>query len=213
MEEAIKRVNEWLEIDSLSWMDLKDCTDYILDLSNLGLTKLPKIPRKCLHFDCSNNKLISLPNLPNCVHLDCSNNQLTSLPDLPNCVHLDCYNNQLTSLPDLPNCKLLLCQNNQLTYMPPLPKCSYIDCSGNNLLYFPKLPNCQNIYYCDNPYLHISKYLSQKFNIIKKTHNYNRYAIVIQRSYKKYMRKKYQEIINNFLLTGPTSIVCLYIIS
>ncbi len=49
-----------------------------------------------LYVDCSNNKLTSLPKLPNSLQiLLCNNNQLTSLPELPNSLQLlSCLNNK-----------------------------------------------------------------------------------------------------------------------
>jgi Leucine-rich repeat (LRR) protein len=59
---------------------------------------------KLRDFDCSNNKLVSLPenmNLPIDI-FDCSNNKLVSLPENMNYSNLydfDCSNNKLVSLP------------------------------------------------------------------------------------------------------------------
>ena len=50
------------------------------------------------------------------IGLDCSDQRLTSLPELPQCQKLWCKNNQLTSLPELPQCQYLSCQNNQLLF-------------------------------------------------------------------------------------------------
>ncbi len=163
MEEATKRVNDWLSANN---------SNAPLYLSYLGLEKLPPIPHTCKALYCHNNKLTSLPELPNCVCLYCFENQLTSLPELPNCVILSCFNNNLTHLPQLPVCKAPYCYRNQ--------------------------------------YLHINKHQAKKF-FITETPNYNKSAIIVQRNYKKYLRKKYQEMVNQFLFLGPTKIVCLYV--
>ncbi len=45
---------------------------------------------------------------------------------------------------------------------------------------------------------------------IAETPNYNKYATVIQRNYKKHLRKVYQKIITEFLFVNVTKLVCLY---
>ena len=67
----------------------------------------------------SDNIFLKIEDIPQklwdrCQILNCSNNQLVSLPELPKCEVLDCRNNQLVSLPELPQCKVLYCDNNQL---------------------------------------------------------------------------------------------------
>jgi Leucine-rich repeat (LRR) protein len=49
------------------------------------ITELPTtLPNSMIDFKCSNNSIISLPNLPNRLkRLNCSNNNLTVMPDLP----------------------------------------------------------------------------------------------------------------------------------
>jgi len=63
-----------------------------LDLSNLKLKWLPRLPNNLQKLYCEHNQLTSLPDLPNTLQvLWCSNNKLTSLPMLPNTLHeLDC---------------------------------------------------------------------------------------------------------------------------
>jgi len=67
-----------------------------LDLSNMGLTELPDLSKfqYIYHFNCSNNKLTSLHNLPPSItYLYCNNNQLTSLPELPETItNFQCCN-------------------------------------------------------------------------------------------------------------------------
>jgi len=98
MEDAIKKVNEWIERDNPTVM---------LDLSGLDLTELPSIPGNCQILNCSWNNLRSLPPLPNCRVLFCWNNELISFPALPKCGKLYCQYNQLTRLPSLPRCRVL----------------------------------------------------------------------------------------------------------
>jgi Leucine-rich repeat (LRR) protein len=65
--------------------------------------------------ECSNNRLTSLPKLPNSVkRLLCSYNQITSLPELYNSVEfITCYYNKLKILPELPNSLNIYCKYNQ----------------------------------------------------------------------------------------------------
>ncbi|KAI9139294.1 hypothetical protein BKA69DRAFT_1126641 [Paraphysoderma sedebokerense] len=62
------------------------------------------LPSGLLFFDCSENKLTSLPLLPTSLqHLECSDNRLLSLPPLPTTLQiLRCGGNELTCLPMLP---------------------------------------------------------------------------------------------------------------
>ncbi len=148
-------------------------------------------PGKILNLAHLNLK--QLPPIPlNCERLFCDNNQLTSLPQLPNCVILACHYNKLTSLPELPKCRDIYCYHNQLTYLPQLPCCTAVWCFGNK-------------------YLYVDKYLVKKLGRYA-TLNYNKYATIIQRNYKKHLRNKYNNIISQFLFAGPSKIVCLYTI-
>jgi hypothetical protein len=75
-----------------------------LDISNIRLTKLPDLTCVVVngHFDCSENKLISLIGAPQNVKGDfsCYSNQLTNLAGCPKMVGRDfyCRRNKLTSL-------------------------------------------------------------------------------------------------------------------
>ncbi len=202
MEEAIKRVNDWINQQQLN---------RLLDLSDLGLTTLPPIPSNCENLWCYRNKLTYLPPLPNCRILYCYDNLLTSLPDLPNCEILSCLCNLLTSLPELPKCMNLYCYNNNLTYFPTLPKCNflYLEETYNNY----KGDSIYNkIDYGYNQYLYIhNKLASGCFK--NATPNYNKYAQIIQKQYKKYLRRQYNKILNSFLFVGLSKIISLYLIS
>jgi len=123
---------------------------------NNKLTSLPSLPQNLQKLYCYNNQLTSLPSLPeNLEKLFCSNNQLTSLPSLPlNLKLLYCSYNQLTSLPSLPqNLKILYCFNDELTSLSSLPQnLKILHCSNNKLTTLPYLPeNIQKIYCYDNP--------------------------------------------------------------
>ncbi len=200
MQEAIKRIN--------SWIALNDPTKE-LDLSHLNLEKLPPIPQSCQKIYCYSNKLTSLPELPNCKkEFACDDNLLKSLPtSLANCEIISCNWNFLTSLPELPKCKWLFCCHNELTFLPTLPNCKVLWCrdEADSSLYMTT--NCQEKY-GTNKYL----YLHKKIANYLETPNYNKCAQIIQRNYKKYLRAKYQIILNSFLFAGPSKIVCLYTI-
>src|SRR5438552_2720154 len=85
MEEAKKRINEWIKNND---------PEQVLDLYGLNLKILPDLPHNLKRLSCSSNQLTQLPDLPNCQTLECWNNQLTQLPALPHCQHLDCSGNQ-----------------------------------------------------------------------------------------------------------------------
>ncbi len=204
-----------------------------LCLSYLGLTKLPPIPTNCTSLDCSNNLLRELPDLPNIVQLKCWKNELTSLPPLPKCKLLYCEGNKLSKLPELPNCEDLSCNNNLLETLPDLPNCGDLWCKNNLLTYLPELNKCKESLKCSGNYIkylpkiHINCYLEdarwiQYIHITKKqalnyclkeTPKYYKYIKVIQRSFRRCQMKRYQPVLSNYLFAGPTSIVCLYIIS
>jgi Leucine-rich repeat (LRR) protein len=186
MQEAINRITIWIAYND---------TNTILDLSSLHLTELPPIPLNCKRLDCSGNDLLSLPKLPNCTFLNCRFNKLLCLPELPNCEQLVCGCNELQTLPDLPKCQVLYCYNNNLTFLPQLPKCIFLSSMGGD----------------GNKYLYRPRSLAQRANSIESP-NYNKFARIIQRKYRKHMRGKYTGLLNSYLLKGPTSIVCLYII-
>ena len=115
--------------------------------SDNKLKSLPTLPQSLEVLYCSKNKLKSLPTLPqNLKKLYCSANKLTSLPTtLPQGLEtLYCSDNQLTSLPDLTrlkNLKELYCYKNQLTSLPTLLQTlETLYCFDNQLTYLPTLP-------------------------------------------------------------------------
>jgi Leucine-rich repeat (LRR) protein len=191
-----------------AWVALND-SSALLDLSQLGLTELPKIPSNCQRLDCDVNKLTVLPELPNCRELHCSNNRLIVLPELPNCWMLYCQGNLLTVLPELPNCRILLCHGNLLTFLPELSNCRMLYCNNNLLTSLPELPNCKTLYCYDNKYLWITKKHSRSCGI-EETPNYTKCARIIQRTYRRYIIRK-SKLLDGYLLRDPSKIVCLYI--
>jgi hypothetical protein len=183
MQEAHIRITQWL---------LKNDPTKPLDLSHLYLTELPDIPTSCQSLMCNDNLLTKLPALPNCKFISCNDNNLKYLPDLPNCELLRCNSNKLIVLPELRNCKYLFCFDNKLTYLPRLPNCIYLEAY-------------------ERRYLYVHKRLADQCGW-KETPNYNKSARIIQRIYKKYIRKKYNELLISYLLKGPVGVVCLYVI-
>ncbi len=185
MEKAIEIVNDWIAINDPT---------AVLDLSNLLLKELPNIPSNCEILFCQYNKLTALPQLPNCTRLYCHSNELITLSELPKCQQLWCFNNELTTLPQLTSCQVLSCDDNELITLPELPNCRVLRCNYGN------------------KYLHINKLQAKKFASFgaKETPNYNKYAKIIQRNYKNHLRKKYHDIISQYIFKGPTSLVCLF---
>jgi hypothetical protein len=212
------------------WIELKDPTK-ILNLSKLGLDELPPIPESCRLLYCYDNNLKSLPDLPNVYILNCKNNQLTSLPNIPRLVQLNCSNNKLTELPNRPylalscqnnlltelpdtlqRCHILRCDNNKLIKIPEIkPHIATFSCFGNrHLLTMPKLKKGHKLhrtYYGE--YIYVNKLAFHDAKL--EDGNYNKSALIIQRSFKNYMRRKYKIFVDLHLLKGPTSVVCAYI--
>ncbi len=126
-------------------------TSQTLDISNLNLKKWPKALKGkdnlIIELDCSNNKLKSIPTLPNLTELICSYNKLKSIPSLPNLTELICSYNQLELIPSFPKLTKLDCSQNQLKSIPSLPSLTILDCTFNQLKSISSLPNL-NLLYC-----------------------------------------------------------------
>jgi hypothetical protein len=126
----------------------------VINITHINIEHLPDITRfkKLKTLNCNNNKLVSLPVLPETLKiLNCSRNNLTSLPTLPpNLKIFSCSENNLTSLPKLPeNIKMLYCNNNKLTSLPDLPtNLDLLNCSSNKLTSLPILPDSLEMLFC-----------------------------------------------------------------
>ncbi len=112
-------------------------TDEILDLSNLGLEELPRLPSNLIKLNCSSNKLTILRELPEGLqYLNCSRNQIYLIEEFPiNCKYIDCSFNRLKSLPDLPiDCTYLNISHNLFNRLPQLPDTiEYLNYFNNNI--------------------------------------------------------------------------------
>jgi hypothetical protein len=206
---------------------LPNCVDLMCH-DNL-LTSIPPLPN-CEYLYCINNKIKVIGALPKCRVLTCSYNKLTTLPELPECTKIFCPFNEITQLPNLPKCEYISCFVNKLTTLPDVPRLCEVLCSYNNLLFLPRNCGWVRYYYnakeyitpeikrdynttCDNKYLCITKQNAEKYyHVQKPTANYYRYAKVIQRSYRKYLRRKYSGLLNVYILRDPAKIICLYVI-
>lgn len=94
-----------------------------LNVTDLGLTRLPSLPINLRKLFCDGNRLKTLPVLPQTLNvLSCSNNLLQSLPALPNTLtRLDCSYNCIKEMPELPaSLNVLHCSNNELKCLPAL---------------------------------------------------------------------------------------------
>jgi hypothetical protein len=157
MAQAQRRIDKWVTDGDV---------DNFLDLNNLDLTSLPKLPDNLKKLNCSHNKLARLPTLTDNLNLlFCDNNKLTTLPKLPDSLELlICNKNKLTELPKLPdNLEELFCHHNKLTRLPTLPNSLRILlCDNNKLTTLPKLPDSLEDLYCNNNNLPSIFYMTEE---------------------------------------------------
>ena len=117
-----------------------------LDLSNIGLTKLPNLSDVIIEgtLNCSGNPLSSFKNAPRGLKkLTCCNCGLTSLEDFPNTLEeLNCSGNPLSSFKNAPHgLKKLTCCDCGLTTLEDFPNTlEELNCSGNPLSSFKNAP-------------------------------------------------------------------------
>ena len=157
MAEAQRRIDKWVTAGNV---------DKFLDLNNLDLTSLPRLPDNLKQLNCSHNKLTKLPKLPHSLNvLFCDNNKLTTLPTLPDSLEiLLCNQNTLTELPKLPDSlEELFCHHNKLTRLPTLPNSlTILICDNNKLTMLPKLPDGLEDLYCNNNNLPSIFYMTEE---------------------------------------------------
>jgi Leucine-rich repeat (LRR) protein len=143
--------------------------------------------------------------------LDLSCLGLHNLPYVPEtCQILYCYTNYLKELPNLDECVILSCCENKLTELPPLPNCKVLDCTDNCLTELPYLPVCKTVYCSSNKYLHISAEQAYKYDLVE-TPNYARMARIIQRAYRRHMKRKYFEEPHKYLCKNVANIIRHYV--
>jgi len=124
-------------------------------------------------FHCADNKLQTLPKLPNeILFLDCSHNILQTISELPNKLKiLNCSYNHLQDLPTIPETlNTLQCSHNNLCELKSLPESLiYLFCDHNPLLFI--IPWIANLGYSEFP-----EHLNQIFTIV----NYPKYRLKYQ---------------------------------
>ena len=124
--------------------------DSILDLSNLELKSLPKIPDNIETLILNNNKLSELPLLPE---------KLTDL-------YVD--NNELTEIDLLPKgLEFISCRNNRILFFTEIPdSLKFLDCRYNLLYNEPEVPkNCKLFVHPS------SKYHKKLFSTVEKSNS------------------------------------------
>lgn len=109
-----------------------------LELVNLAITSLPKLPNTLIYLRCDNCPLTYLPSLPESLEqLECYGTNITQLPSLPTGLKvLFCANNKVQELPSLPkSLKQLYCTYTQVKELPPLPRSlKLVYCVGSPLI-------------------------------------------------------------------------------
>ena len=145
MDIVYQRINEW----HAGGIDTE-----ILDISNLDLNELPKLPSNLKRLNCSGNNLTVIPELPEeLVYLNCSKNKIYLIEEFPfNCKYIDCSYNVLNSLPEIPiDCVYLDISHNEFKRIPILPDTieylNYFDNYIDNKIYddLILMPNIKNI--------------------------------------------------------------------
>lgn len=171
-----QEISNIMQPDEMFTDDLKSwIINNTLDLFDLNLYQLPKLPDSLHILRCDKNNLKRLPSLPNeLTTLNCSLNQIGELPALPtSLVTLDCADNKLIHLPDLPsNIEFLFCGNNRLIKLPYLP------------------PSLIFMFCEENPYLYISKELATRYIHLTETPNYPDIMNKLKTIYSANKRKK-----------------------
>src|SRR5688572_1361897 len=110
-----------------------------LDLSNMGLSVLPDLPKelyaiKMLCLNDNNLKDIDLTPFPNLTVLDISDNPIENINFLPNSMEeLVCKSCRLTSIVSHPNLKRLQCPFNSLKQLGEYNKLMDLNCEDNKI--------------------------------------------------------------------------------
>jgi Leucine-rich repeat (LRR) protein len=141
-----------LSISNLSGIQYFTSLTY-LNCNNNKLSSLPALPNTLTYLDCSyNHSLYSIQALSNSLQtLWCQYDSLSTLPALPNALQtIFCFNNYLSTLPVLPaSLQTLYCYNNVLTTLPALNNSlTQLYCYNNALTSFPVLNTALNYIDC-----------------------------------------------------------------
>ncbi|QKF93759.1 leucine-rich repeat protein [Fadolivirus algeromassiliense] len=169
----IKRLKDKSDDKDLLEYRLNECKNNnysMLDLSHLGLKKLPDLPKKITdnvnylflnenefsHIDdlsifkelivldlCENN-LTTLPILPEKIEeLLIKHNYISSIDELSQCDYLkrlDCSNNTIKKIPMIDSLEILRCDQNVITEIPRLINIIKLSCSDNQLKNLNDMP-------------------------------------------------------------------------
>ncbi len=135
-----------------------------LDVSDCGLSVLPKLPSNLLHLNCTKNQITHIDVPSNLETLLCKFNNITTLilahnhslteicatdnkiryiDTLPETLTLlDISRNEMSSIPYIPNSIInLFISNNRITHLPPLPtSLENLHCDHNPLLKINAFP-------------------------------------------------------------------------
>lgn len=176
-------------------LDLFASLDFsnVLNISNKSYVKLEVVGFALKAYE-SDGTVIEY-NLSGITWFHCSNNKLQTLPKLPNGIlFVDCSYNNLQTISELPNeLKILNCSYNGLRELPTLPESlNTLQCSHNNLCELKSLPDSLSYLFCDhNPlifivpwivklgYSEFPEHLKQIFTI----DNYPKYRLKYQSYY------------------------------
>jgi Leucine-rich repeat (LRR) protein len=165
------------------------------------------LPEDTEGINIDGKNLMYIPSLSRFVNLkiiSCSNNRLISLPSLPETLtELYCDNNCLTYLPQLnKGLEILYCVCNKLQWLPSLPETLVeLYCYDNNLWYLPQLNKGLEILSCiDNPihYLICNEDNDNLYDIRKKIqilHNFKElyYSLKFKKQFRGWLWVKIRE--------------------
>jgi hypothetical protein len=143
-----------------------------LDISNLGLEALPKLPNNLKRLNCNNNPIKLLNNLPNSLKkLKCEGTLIKNFINMPSCLfNLNCSRTSINSIDNLPDkLKILIadnCDNLEIiNFLPsgleflslecsPIKSIKYfpvnlitVDLTETNIEYVPTLPDTLREFY------------------------------------------------------------------